>query len=245
MINVLLVGGGGREHAIAWKLRQSPHLGKLFVTTDNAGTAQIAENIPLKATDVNGLLDFALKKNIGLTIVGQDDPLGLGIVDAFQAKGLPIFGPTRAAARIETSKAFSKQLMKDCDVPTAPFGIFTEYAKALESVQFHFVEVDQPIVVKASGLALGKGAYVCRNLAEAEQALNEIMVERVHGSAGDQVILEMFVDGQEVSIHAFCDGKSFKLCPSAQDHKPIFDGDKGPNTGGMGRNGNDCSGALV
>lgn len=233
-MKVLLVGGGGREHAIAWKLRQSPRLGKLFVAPGNAGTAQIAENVPVKATDVDGLLAFALKEGIEFTIVGQDDPLALGIVDAFQAKGLRIFGPTKAAAQIEASKVFSKGLMKDCGVPTALFDVYTDQAQALEKVRQHFATYSFPIVVKASGLALGKGAYVCHDLAEAEAALDEILVKRLHGSAGDNVVIEEYIDGPEVSIHAFCDGKSFKLFPSAQDHKPVFDGDKGPNTGGMG-----------
>ncbi len=233
--NVLLVGGGGRESAIGWKLLQSPRLGKLYVAPGNAGTARIAKNVPLKATNIDGLLAFALKEGIELTIVGQDDPLALGIVNAFQAKGLTIFGPTKAAAQIEASKVFSKRLMKDCGVPTALFDVYTDHALALENVRRHFAAYSGlPIVVKASGLALGKGAYVCHDLVKAEQALDEVMVKRLHGSAGDEVIIEEYAGGQEVSIHAFCDGKSFKLFPSAQDHKPAFDGDKGPNTGGMG-----------
>ncbi|MDE1970939.1 MAG: phosphoribosylamine--glycine ligase [Patescibacteria group bacterium] len=234
-MKVLLVGGGGREHAIAWKLRQSPRLGKLYVAPGNAGTAQIAENVPVKATDVEGLLAFALKEGIEFTIVGQDDPLALGIVDAFQAKGLKIFGPTQAAAQIEASKVFSKRLMKESGVPTTLFNVYTDHASALEEVRRHFAAYSGlPTVIKASGLALGKGAYVCHTLAEAEQALDEIMVKKLHGGAGDQVVIEEYAGGQEVSIHAFCDGKSFELFPSAQDHKPALDGDKGPNTGGMG-----------
>ncbi|MFA6295299.1 MAG: phosphoribosylamine--glycine ligase [Candidatus Paceibacterota bacterium] len=231
---VLLIGGGGREHAIAWRLERSPRLGKLYVAPGNAGTSQIAENVPLIATDINGLLDFALKKKVDLTIVGPDDPLALGIVDAFQAKGQKIFGPTKAAAQIESSKVFSKKLMGDCGVPTAPFEVYIKYTEAIECVSKHFGHNNLPIVIKASGLALGKGAYVCSNLSEARQALGEIMIIKAHGRAGDQVIIEGFVDGPEISAHAFCDGKSFKLFPSAQDHKPIFDGDQGPNTGGMG-----------
>jgi phosphoribosylamine---glycine ligase len=231
---VLLVGGGGREHAIAWKLCQSPRLGKLYVAPGNAGTSQLAENVPIKATDIEGLLAFALKEGIEFTIVGQDDPLAMGIVDAFQEKGLEIFGPTKAAAQIEASKVFSKELMRDTGVPTSSFEIFSDHSAAEQKVRRYLKYAGPPIVVKASGLALGKGAYVCYNLDDALKALSEIMMERVHGSAGDQVIIEKFVPGQEVSIHAFCDGKSFKLFPSAQDHKPIFDGDKGPNTGGMG-----------
>jgi phosphoribosylamine---glycine ligase len=234
-MSVLLIGGGGREHALAWKLCQSPRLGKLYVAPGNAGIAQIAENVPVKATDVDDLLAFALKEGIDFTIVGQDDPLALGIVDAFQTKGLKIFGPTKAAAQIESSKAFSKCLMKEYGVPTSHFDICTEYTQAQRHVRRHFAAFQGlPIVVKASGLALGKGAYVCYNLTIAELALHEIMVKRIYGSAGDEVIIEEFVGGQEVSIHAFCDGKSFKLFPSSQDHKPYFDEDMGPNTGGMG-----------
>jgi phosphoribosylamine---glycine ligase len=236
-IDVLLVGSGGREHALAWKLRQSERLGKLYVAPGNAGTGLVAENVPIKATDIDTLLAFALEKKIDLTVVGSEDPLSLGITDLFFAKGLPIFGPTKAATQIEASKLFAKNLMTQprSNVPTADFRVFTEYKSALSFVRKHFDPVfASRIVVKASGLALGKGAYVCRNVEEAEQALDEIMVKRAYGSAGDQVIIEKFVEGQEVSIHAFCDGTSFKLCPSSQDHKPIFDGDEGPNTGGMG-----------
>jgi len=231
---VLLVGGGGREHAIAWKLSQSSGIERLYVAPGNAGTASVAENVPIKATDIDGLLAFAISEGIGFTIVGQDDPLALGIVDAFQAKGLKIFGPTKAAAQIEASKAFSKRLMKDCGVPTALFNVYTDHAQALQDVRRHFADWHFPVVVKASGLALGKGAYVCHDLAEAETALDEIMVKKIHGSAGDEIIIEEYIDGPEVSIHAFCDGKSFKLFPAAQDHKTVFDGNKGPNTGGMG-----------
>jgi len=234
-MDVLVIGGGGREHAIAWKLCQSVRLGRLYVAPGNAGTSTLAENVPIKATDVDSLLAFTLKKGIDLTIVGQDDPLAMGIVDAFQAKGLRIFGPTKAAAQIEASKAFSKSLMRDCGVPTALFDVYKDHAQALEMVRYNFFHFHgEPIVVKASGLALGKGSYVCPGLSEAETALYEIMINRLHGSAGDEVVIERFVEGQEVSIHAFCDGNSFKLFPSAQDHKPVFDGDKGPNTGGMG-----------
>lgn len=232
---VLLVGSGGREHALAWKLLQSPRLSKLFVAPGNAGTGLIAENIDIKATNIEGLLAFALKEKIDLTVVGPDDPLALGIVDIFQSKGLAIFGPSAAAAQVEASKVFSKRLMNDCSVPTALFDVYTDREHALQDVHRHFAVLSGiPIVVKASGLALGKGVYVCRNLAEAEKAIDQIMVQRLHGGAGDEVIIEEFVEGQEVSIHAFCDGGTFRLFPAAQDHKPVFDGDKGPNTGGMG-----------
>lgn len=229
-INVLIVGNGGREHALAWKLAQSPRIGKLFVAPGNGGTRHVAENVSIEATDIDGLVQFALKNEIGLTVVGPDGPLALGIADAFQGKGLRIFGPTRAAAEIESSKAFAKNLMSEAGIPTATFKIFDEHDKALAYIR----ACGAPIVVKASGLALGKGVYVCKTLSQAEAALAEIMVENVHKNAGREVVIEEFLDGQEISIHAFCDGKTFVLLPPAQDHKPICDNDEGKNTGGMG-----------
>ncbi len=228
--NILVIGSGGREHALAWKLAQSPRIGKLYVAPGNGGTRQIAENVAIDAADIDGLIQFVEKNEIGLTVVGPDDPLALGVVDAFQARGLRIFGPTRAAAEIESSKAFAKNLMSEAGIPTATFKTFSEYDKALLYVR----KRGAPIVVKASGLALGKGVYVCKTLKEAETALAEIMLDHVHKNAGNEVVVEEFLDGQEISIHAFCDGKTFVLLPSAQDHKPIRDGDKGKNTGGMG-----------
>ncbi len=227
---VLVVGGGGREHALMWKLLQSPKVNKLYVAPGNGGTREFAENVLIKAVDKEGLARFAEKNAIDLTIVGPDDPLALGIVDYFQAWGLRIFGPTSAAAKIEASKAFAKQLMHDDGIPTAAFKIFREYGKALSYIHEH----GAPIVVKASGLALGKGVYPCKTLKEAEKALKEIMLNRIHKEAGDEVVIEEFLEGREVSIHAFCDGKTSTLFPTARDHKPIFDGDKGSNTGGMG-----------
>src|SRR3989344_5065423 len=229
-INVLIIGSGGREHALAWKLEQSPRIGKLYVAPGNGGTRQVAENIPIEANDIDGLVQFAEKNEIGLTVVGPDDPLSLGIVDAFQARGLRIFGPTRAATEIESSKAFAKNLMSEAGIPTAIFKIFSEYDKALVYIR----EQGAPIVVKASGLALGKGVYVCKTLTQAEAALAEIMLDHIHKDAGNEVVVEEFLNGQEISIHAFCDGKTFTLLPPAQDHKPIHDGDEGKNTGGMG-----------
>src|SRR3989344_2859175 len=228
--NVLIIGSGGREHALAWKLAQSPRIGKLYVAPGTGGTRQIAENIAIDATDIDGLVQFAEKSEIGLTLVGPDDPLALGIVDAFQARGLRIFGPTRAAAEIASSKAFAKNLMSEANIPTATFKIFNEHNKALAYVR----ECGAPIVVKASGLALGKGVYVCKTLVQAEVALTEIMLDHLHREAGSEVVVEEFLDGQEISIHAFCDGKTFVLLPPAQDHKPIHDNDEGKNTGGMG-----------
>jgi len=228
--NVLIIGGGGREHSLAWKLAQSPRIGKLYVAPGNGGTRDIAKNIAIEAADAKSLAHFAEKNSINLTIVGPDDPLALGVVDVFQSRGLRIFGPTRAAAQIEASKAFAKRLMRDSNIPTAPFRIFRKHDNALEYIREH----GAPIVVKASGLALGKGAYPCKTLAKAEKALAEIMLERAYKKAGNEVIVEEFLDGQEVSIHALCDGKTSILLPTAQDHKPILDGDKGKNTGGMG-----------
>lgn len=228
--NFLIIGSGGREHALAWKLSQSSRIGKLFVAPGNGGTRQVAENVGIGATDIDGLVQFATSNEIGLTVVGPDDPLALGVVDAFRARGLRIFGPTRAAAEIESSKAFAKNLMSEAGIPTATFQIFSEYDKALAYVR----ERGAPIVVKASGLALGKGVYVCKTLAQAEAALAEIMLDNVHKDAGKEVVVEEFLNGQEVSIHAFCDGKTHVLLPPAQDHKPIRDNDEGKNTGGMG-----------
>lgn len=231
-INVLVIGSGGREHALAWKLAQSPHLGKLFVAPGNGGTRQVAENVPIDVTNIDDLARFAEKKEIGLTVVGPESPLALGVVDAFRARGLRIFGPTRAAAEVESSKAFAKNLMSEAGIPTAAFKIFSDYGKAFAYIR----ERGAPIVVKASGLAFGKGVYVCKTLAQAEAALADIMLDHVHvhKDAGSEVVVEEFLDGQEISVHAFCDGKTFVLLPSAQDHKSIRDGDKGKNTGGMG-----------
>jgi phosphoribosylamine---glycine ligase len=228
--NVLIIGSGGREHALAWKLAQSPRVGKLYVAPGNGGTRDIAENITIEARNTKDLARLAKKNSIDLTIVGPEDPLALGIVDVFQSRGLRIFGPTRDAAQIEASKTFAKRLMRDNGIATAPFRIFRKYESALEYVRKH----GAPIVIKASGLALGKGAYPCKTLAKAEKALTEIMLDRVYKQAGNEVIVEEFLNGQEVSIHALCDGKTSILLPSAQDHKPIFDDDKGKNTGGMG-----------
>jgi len=227
---VLIIGNGGREHAFAWKLAQSSRIDKLYVAPGNGGTRNVAESIPIKATDIKGLVRFAEKNAIDLTIVGPDDLLALGIVDVFRSRDLRIFGPTRAAAKIEWSKAFAKRLMSDQNIPTASFRIFRKYDKALNYVRKH----GAPIVVKASGLAFGKGVYPCKTLVEAEEALAEIMLKHVHKEAGDEVIIEGFLEGQEISIHAFCDGKTSILLPTAQDHKPIGDNDKGKNTGGMG-----------
>ena len=228
--NVLIIGSGGREHALAWKLKQSSKVEKIFIAPGNPGTAGFGINIDIKPTDFNALIEFAKKENIALTVVGPDDPLALGIVNAFQDQNLKIWGPTRKAAQIEASKAFSKELMKKNRVPTANFETFHEYKKALEYLD----KKGTPIVIKASGLALGKGVTVCQNLNDAKDALKKAMVDKVFGDAGSVVVIEEFLEGVEFSTHAFCDGSSFSLLPASQDHKPVFNDDKGPNTGGMG-----------
>lgn len=231
---LLLIGSGGREHALAWKLAQSPKVTKIYVAPGNGGTASLAktENINIAVTDFTKLRDFAKTNNIYMTVVGPDDPLALGIVDFFQAENLRIWGPTKVAAEIEASKAFSKQLMQEAGIPTAAFKIFkaTEASQALRYID----EQGAPIVVKASGLALGKGAIVCATIEEAKQAVQEIAIDKTLGAAGDEIVIEEYLDGPEISVHAFCDGKTARIFPTSQDHKTIGEGDTGPNTGGMG-----------
>lgn len=226
---VLVVGNGGREHALAWKLAQSPRVGEVHIAPGNGGT-RFARVVPLEPTDVKSLARFAEKKRIDLTVVGQDAPLACGIVDEFRRRGLRIIGPTQKAARIESSKAFAWQFMCEEGIPAASSECFTDFGNALQYVRVH----GAPVVVKASGPALGKGAYVCRTLAEAEDALTQLMVACIHGDAGKEVIVQEFLEGPEISIHALSDGARAVLFPPAQDHKPIFDGDAGENTGGMG-----------
>lgn len=228
--NVLVIGSGGREHALAWKIAQSPLLGQLYVAPGNGGTASLTKNVPISATNIPSLVNFAKSHDVHLTVVGPDDALAAGIVDAFQEAGLRAYGPTRAAAQIEASKAYAKDLMTSTGVPTARHASFTDIQAAKSYVAGHPL----PVVVKASGLALGKGVYICQTTAEAEQALDEIMGEKRFGEAGNSVVIEEFLDGQEVSIHAFCDGRTAVLFPTAQDHKRVGTGDTGPNTGGMG-----------
>ena len=229
-MKILVVGSGGREDAILWKLAQSPRASKLFVAPGNPGASQWAEVAAIQETDVPGLARFAKENRIDLTVVGPDNPLALGIADAFTRHGLRIFGPTRAAAEIESSKAFAKELMKEAGIPTAAFRIFCEHSEALAYVR----KRGAPIVVKASGLARGKGVYICKTLVEAEHALTEIMLARIHKGAGDEVVIEEFLDGQEISIHALSHGTASILLPPAQDHKVVGENDEGENTGGMG-----------
>ena len=229
-MRVLVIGNGSREHAIAWALGRSPAVGEVIVAPGNAGTSDIAQNAPIAAEDVDGLLAFALQKGVDFTVVGPEAPLALGIVDRFQQAGAPIFGPTQAAARIESSKAFAKRLMADNGVPTAAFHAFTDYNAACAYVE----RSETPLVVKADGLAAGKGVTFAETKSEALAALHAAMVERQFGDAGDCVIVEECMRGQEVSVFAFVDGGYVSPMVAACDYKRVGDGDSGPNTGGMG-----------
>jgi phosphoribosylamine---glycine ligase len=236
-MRVLVIGGGGREHALVWKLRQSPHLDALYCAPGNAGIAEDAECVPIAADDVKGLLRFADERRIDLTVVGPELPLTMGLVDRFATAGLRAFGPTAAAARLEGSKAFTKDLLRHARVPTAFFGVFAEPDDAVRYVH----EVGAPVVVKADGLAGGKGVFICRTVAEAEEAIDELMRGRLFGDAGSQVVVEEFLEGEEVSFMALSDGTTVVPLATSQDHKRALDGDRGPNTGGMGA----CSPAPI
>ncbi|GIP18981.1 phosphoribosylamine--glycine ligase [Paenibacillus montaniterrae] len=229
-MKILVIGSGGREHAITWSLKKSSKVSKLYCAPGNAGIAQIAECVPIGVFEFDKLVAFAKEQSIDLVFVGPDDPLALGIVNAFEAAGIPAFGPNKAAAEIEGSKIFMKDLLKKYNIPTAKYETFTSFEQALAYLK----QQEAPIVIKADGLAAGKGVTVAATLEEAEAALRSIMVEKVFGDAGNQVVIEEFLAGQEMSILAFVDGETVKPMVPAQDHKPIFDGDKGPNTGGMG-----------
>ncbi|MBI2935756.1 MAG: phosphoribosylamine--glycine ligase [Chloroflexi bacterium] len=229
-MNILVVGGGGREHAIAWKLRQSPRVDRLFVAPGNAGTARLGTNLNIAPTDVNALAEAARSLGIDLTVVGPEAPLAEGIVDRFQELGLPIFGPTRAAARIESSKAFAKHLMNNYGIPTAQGRVFSDCATAKRYVE----QAPLPLVVKADGLAAGKGVTVCRRREEAVKAIHDAMERKVFGAAGERVLIEECLEGPEVSVFAFTDGVHLSPLVAACDYKRVFDGDRGPNTGGMG-----------
>ena len=229
-MNVLVLGGGAREHAIVWKLAQSPRAPLLFAAPGNAGTAAFATNLDVKADDVDGVLAAAREHAIDLTIVGPEAPLVAGMVDRFREEGLAIFGPTKAAARIETSKAFAKQLMVDANVPTAPFAVFDNPAPAKAYVRGRAANV----VVKADGLAAGKGVVVARTTNDALQAVDDMMIGGAFGDAGARVLIEDRIHGQEVSVFTFTDGDAVSPLVAACDYKRVFDGDGGPNTGGMG-----------
>ncbi len=229
-MKILVIGGGGREHALVWKLKQSSSVDRIFCAPGNAGTAEIAENIAVSATDLPQLLRFAKQNDVELTVVGPDDPLAMGIVDLFTVDKLRIFGPIKSAARLESSKIFAKELMRAKKVPTAQARMFSESKEALGYCD----ELKFPVVIKADGLALGKGVIIAPDVATAKSTIEAMMNEARFGDAGRRIVIEEFLRGTECSIHALVDGKDYRLLESARDHKRAFDGDKGPNTGGMG-----------
>jgi phosphoribosylamine--glycine ligase len=237
-MKLLVIGSGGREHAMVWKLVQSPHVSQLWCAPGNAGIAQErlakggapVECVNLSAEDLPRLLAFAQEKKIDLTVVGPDNPLALGIVDLFQKNGLRIWGPNQKAAQFESSKVFSQMFMEKHGIPTARAGTFADAAAA----KIFAAELDGKCAVKADGLALGKGVLICANVAEANKAIDDILVAKNFGTAGANIVIQEFLEGVEISLHALCDGKTAKLFPTAQDHKRALDGDKGLNTGGMG-----------
>ena len=229
-MKILVVGGGGREHAIVKKLAQSKKNPKIYVAPGNAGTEEIATNVAISVMDFDKLADFARKEKIDLTVVGMDDPLVGGIVDRFEAEGLRVFGPRKNAAVLEGSKAFSKDLMKKYGIPTAAYENFNDPQKAIKYLE----TVNYPIVLKADGLALGKGVLICKTFEEAKSGIEELMIDKSFGDAGNTIVIEEFLEGREVSVLSFVDGTHYALMTSAQDHKRAKDGDEGLNTGGMG-----------
>lgn len=230
MAEVLVIGSGGREQALAWKLAQSPSVNKVYVAPGNGGSQGAIENVALTFDDVDGLLRFARDKQIALTVVGQEAASAAGVVDAFQAAGLVIFGPNQAAVRIESSKAFSKDLMVAQNIPTAQYQNFTH----AEAARNYAKSRPLPVVIKADGLAAGKGVIIAHRPEEIDAAIDEIMVDKAFGDSGNTVVVEDFLRGQEASLHALCDGQTSVIFPASQDHKQVFDNDEGPNTGGMG-----------
>ncbi|RRJ17126.1 phosphoribosylamine--glycine ligase [Lachnoanaerobaculum orale] len=229
-MKILVVGGGGREHAIVKKLAQSKKNHKIYVAPGNAGTEEIATNVAISVMDFDSLADFAKKEKIDLTVVGMDDPLVGGIVDRFEAEGLRVFGPRKNAAILEGSKAFSKDLMKKYGIPTAAYENFNDPQKAIKYLE----TANYPIVLKADGLALGKGVLICKTFEEAKSGIEELMIDKSFGDAGNTIVIEEFLQGREVSVLSFVDGTHYALMTSAQDHKRAKDGDEGLNTGGMG-----------
>jgi len=229
-VKVLIVGNGGREHALLWKLAGGNPDSRFYITQGNGGTGSLARHVPITPTDIDGLAKFAREEGIDITVVGPEIPLSLGLVDHFEQQGLNVFGPSREAARLETSKAFAKDLMRERGVPTAHFAVFQDHGAAKDYVDGCAI----PVVVKASGLAAGKGAIVCHERDEARRAISSIMVDREFGEAGDEVVIEEFLLGEELSIFCLTDGEQAVTMVPSQDHKAIFDGDRGPNTGGMG-----------
>ncbi|NLZ81683.1 MAG: phosphoribosylamine--glycine ligase [Clostridiales bacterium] len=229
-MKILIIGGGGREHTIAWKIAQSEKVHKIFCAPGNAGILEYAECVDIKPMEFDKLVSFAKSKEIDLTIIGMDDPLVGGIVDVFEKEGLRVFGPKENAAILEGSKSFSKDLMKKYAIPTAAYETFEDADKAVEYLQ----TIDYPVVLKADGLALGKGVLICNSLEEAKAGVKTIMIDKQFGTAGQKLVVEEFMTGREVSVLSFCDGNTIKIMTSAQDHKRALDGDQGLNTGGMG-----------
>jgi phosphoribosylamine--glycine ligase len=229
-MNVLLVGSGGREHAIAWKLAQSKKLGRLYIAPGNPGTAQCGTNVDIDANDIDKLVDFAKSNDVGLAVIGPEDPLAGGIVDVFEAAGIKAFGPGAEAAQLEADKAFAKHIMRANAIPTGEGRVFDKF----DDAKAYIASRDEAVVIKAAGLAKGKGVFVCDDPADGILAAEKIMCDRIFGAAGEQVLVEDKLLGQEASILAFVDGKSIYVLETSQDHKPIGDGDTGPNTGGMG-----------
>ena len=230
-MKILVIGNGGREHALAWKLKQSPRVEQLFIAPGNPGTATLGTNVPIKSDDIEKLAQFAVEQKIDLTVVGPEIPLTLGIIDEFHRRGLRAWGPSKAAAQLEGSKVAMKEFLRRHNIPTAQFKIFNKIADA----KAYITEVDGPLVVKCDGLAAGKGVTVAKNAAEAHDAVERIMVKHEFGAAaGKHVVIEETLRGEEISVFAFCDGRNAVLLDYVQDHKQVFDGDEGPNTGGMG-----------
>lgn len=229
-MNILLIGSGGRENVLAWKLAQSSRVKELYIAAGNPGTAEFGENLEFDESNQQALLEFAIKEKIDITVVGPEAPLAAGIVDLFEEHGLKVFGPRQAEAQLESSKAFSKELMRKYGIPTAAYESFSEADKAVEYIK----KKGAPIVVKASGLAAGKGVIVAQTEEEAVAAVETIMKDEKFGDAGEKVVIEEFLEGEEATILAFCDGKTIVPMIASQDHKPAYDGGKGPNTGGMG-----------
>ena len=230
-MKILVVGSGGREHAIVKKISESKRVSKIYCAPGNGGISDIAECVPIKVTEFDKLIDFSLSNNIDLVVIGPDDPLVMGISDEFIKAGIKVFGPTKDGAQIEGSKVFSKELMKKYNIPTAKYEVFESYQEALSYIT---KENTYPAVIKAEGLALGKGVIIANNLTEAEAALKEIMLDKVFGDSGNRVVIEELLTGPEISVLSFCDGNTIVPMVSAQDHKRAYDNDMGPNTGGMG-----------
>ena len=229
-MKVLVIGSGGREHALVWKISQSSRVSNIYCAPGSAAIGELAENVPIGADQINRLADFAQKEKIDLTVVGPELPLTLGIADLFESRGLRIFGPNKAAAQLEGSKAFAKEILRANNIPTAAFGTFSDAASAKQYLSLR----RQPYVIKADGLAAGKGVLICQSRAEAEAAIDEILVRKTFGQAGEKLVIEEFLEGEEASFMVLCDGEHVLPLASSQDHKRVFDNDEGPNTGGMG-----------